>query len=120
MQARAVNRRLGERPRIVPELWEIRPWPVFRSEFLQKPSHDLASYAGTYHDDAYGDATVTLENGALVLRWSRISIPLAHYHFDTFSAISEADDVDEQVQFQLGPDGNVKSMTAFGEEFVKK
>ena len=35
------------------------------------PSHDLASYTGTYHDDAYGDATVALENGALVLRWSR-------------------------------------------------
>jgi CubicO group peptidase (beta-lactamase class C family) len=85
-----------------------------------KPSRDLASYAGTYHDDAYGDATVELENGALVLRWSRISIPLAHYHFDTFSAISEADDVDEQVQFQLGPDGKVTSMTVFGEEFVKK
>ncbi len=85
-----------------------------------KPSHDLASYAGTYHDEAYGDAIVALENGALVLRWSRMSIPLVHYHFDTFSAISEADDVDEQVQFQLGADGGVKSMTVFGEEFVKK
>ncbi len=85
-----------------------------------RPSHDLASYAGTYHNEAYGDATVTLENGALVLRWSRMAIPLAHYHFDTFSAISEADDVDEQVQFQLGTDGSMKSMTVFGEEFVKK
>ena len=85
-----------------------------------KPSRDLASYAGTYHDEAYGDATVTLENGALLLRWSRIAIPLLHYHFDTFFATSEADDVDEQVQFQLGADGQVKSMTAFGEEFLKK
>ena len=93
---------------------------MFGSEFLQKPSHDLASYAGTYHDDAYGDATVTLENGGLVLRWNRITVPLAHYHFDTFSAVSEADDVDEQVQFQLGADGNVKSMNVFGEDFVKK
>ena len=85
-----------------------------------KPSHDLASYAGTYHDEAYGDAIVTLDNGALMLRWSRISVPLTHYHFDTFSAISEEDGVDEQVQFQLGTDGNVKSMAVFGEEFVKK
>jgi CubicO group peptidase (beta-lactamase class C family) len=85
-----------------------------------KPSHDLASYAGTYHDAAYGDATVALENGTPVLRWSRLSIPLVHYHFDTFVAVSEADDVDEQVQFQLDADGNVKSMLAFGEEFVKK
>jgi CubicO group peptidase (beta-lactamase class C family) len=85
-----------------------------------RPSRDLASYTGTYHDDAYGDATVALENGVPVLRWSRLTVPLAHYHFDTFTATSEADDVDEQVQFQLGPDGNVKSMTLFGEEFVKR
>ena len=85
-----------------------------------KPSHDLASYAGTYHDPAYGDATVTLENGGLVLRWSRMSIPLTHYNYDTFLAVSEADDVDETVQFQLAPDGSVKSMNVFGEEFVKK
>jgi CubicO group peptidase (beta-lactamase class C family) len=85
-----------------------------------KPSRDLADYAGTYHGEAYGDAILTLENGALVLRWSRMAIPLAHYHFDTFSVVSEADDVDEQAQFQLGPDGQVKSMTLFGEEFVKR
>jgi len=85
-----------------------------------KPSRDLASYAGTYHNDAYGDATISLENGALVLRWSRITVPLVHYHFDTFTATSEADDVDEQMQFQLGADGQVKSMTLFGEEFLKK
>ena len=85
-----------------------------------KPSRDLASYAGTYHNDAYGDATISLENGALGLRWSRITVPLVHYHFDTFTATSEADDVDEQMQFQLGADGQVKSMTLFGEEFLKK
>ena len=85
-----------------------------------KPSHDLMSYTGTYHNDAYGDAKVDFEEGALVLRWSRMTVQLTHYHFDTFLAISEADDVDEQVQFQLAADGNVKSMTVFGEEFVKK
>ena len=63
---------------------------------------------------------MTVENGGLVLRWNRITVPLAHYHFDTFSAVSEADDVDEQVQFQLGADGSVKSMNVFGEDFVKK
>ncbi|HYS54499.1 MAG TPA: serine hydrolase [Thermoanaerobaculia bacterium] len=84
-----------------------------------KPSRELASYAGTYHDQAYGDVTITLENDALVLRWSRVTIPLVHYHFDTFTATSEADFVDELVQFQLGSDGQVKSMTLFGEEFVK-
>ena len=85
-----------------------------------KPSRDLAAYAGTYHDEAYGDAVVALENSALVLRWSRMQIPLSQYNYDTFLAISEPDDIDETVQFALGPEGEVKTMTVFGEEFVKK
>ena len=85
-----------------------------------KPSRDLAAYAGTYRDPAYGDAVVALENGALVLRWSRMQIPLSHYNYDTFLAVSEPDDVDETVQFALGPDGEVKTMSVFGEEFVRK
>ena len=84
------------------------------------PSRDLAGYAGTYHDAAYGDATVALENGALVFRWQRLTIPLAHYNYDTFLAVSEPDDVDETVQFTLGSDGSVKSMSIFGQELARK
>jgi hypothetical protein len=38
VQTRTVTRRFGQCSRIVPELWEIRPWPMFGSEFLEKPS----------------------------------------------------------------------------------
>jgi CubicO group peptidase (beta-lactamase class C family) len=85
-----------------------------------KPSRALADYAGTYHDDAYGDAVVALENDALVLRWQRMSHPLTHYHFDTFRIISDADELDEVVQFGLGADGSVRTMELFGQEFRKK
>jgi hypothetical protein len=84
------------------------------------PSRDLAAYAGTYRDVAYGDAAVALENDGLVFRWSRLVIPLTHYNYDTFLAVSEADDVDETVQFALGADGNVKTMSIFGQEFARK
>jgi CubicO group peptidase (beta-lactamase class C family) len=84
------------------------------------PSRDLAAYAGTYRDVAYGDAVVALENDGLVFRWSRLVIPLTHYNYDTFLAVSEADDVDETVQFALGADGNVKTMSIFGQEFARK
>jgi CubicO group peptidase (beta-lactamase class C family) len=84
------------------------------------PSHDLAAYAGTYHDAAYGDAAVVLERGALVFHWNRLNIPLTHYNYDTFLAVSEADDVDETVQFLLGPDGSVKTMSIFGQEFARQ
>ncbi|HVR39825.1 MAG TPA: serine hydrolase [Thermoanaerobaculia bacterium] len=85
-----------------------------------KPSQDLAAYAGTYESRGYGSATISLVNGSLLLRWSRLAIPLTHFHYDTFSALSEADDVDEQVTFAIGADGAIQSMTLFGETFVRK
>jgi CubicO group peptidase (beta-lactamase class C family) len=52
-----------------------------------KPSLALASYAGTYGGQMYGDARVTEENGHLVVRL--LPSPayvgdLEHWHFDTF------------------------------------
>lgn len=84
------------------------------------PSRELAAYAGTYENAAYGAATVTVENDGLVLRWRRLTLPLAHYNFDTFSAFSEEDDVDEQVEFRLDADGEVRMLTIFGETFTRK
>ena len=83
-----------------------------------KPSRELAAYAGTYVNPAYGTATITVENDALVLHWNRLNVPLRHFHFDTFRA--EAEDVDEEVSFRLGSDGAVKTMTLFGEDFERR
>ncbi len=84
------------------------------------PSRDLQAYAGAYESASYGRATVTLENGALRLQWHRVNAPLTHVQFDTFNATDEPDGLDEDVRFQLGPDGEVKTMTFFGEDFTKK
>jgi CubicO group peptidase (beta-lactamase class C family) len=84
------------------------------------PSHDLAAYAGQYANAAYGTATVTVEGKSLILRWNRLSLPLTHYHYDVFTAISEADDVDERIEFRSGAEGEVRTLTLFGEEFTKE
>ncbi|HEX3068843.1 MAG TPA: serine hydrolase [Thermoanaerobaculia bacterium] len=84
-----------------------------------KPSHDLSSYAGTFHNAGFGDATIAVANGTLVLHWERLTIPLVHENYDNFSAIDTIEDIDESVQFRLGADGEVKSFTLFGEEFVR-
>lgn len=81
------------------------------------PSHSLDGYAGIYENRAYGRANVTLVNGGLVLQWNQLTIPLTHFHYDVFSAESEYDDVDEEVTFALGTDGDVASLTLFGESF---
>lgn len=52
-----------------------------------KPSKPLTAYAGTYGGPLYGDATVTLENGKLVLRLlpnPDFVADLTHWHFDVF------------------------------------
>lgn len=52
-----------------------------------KPSLALADYAGTYSGEMYGDATVTTENGKLVLRLipaPNFVADLEHWHYDTF------------------------------------
>ena len=97
-----------------------------RNETLAKrhlnthPSRELEAYAGTYESPAYGTAKVNLVNGALALQWKALSAPLTHVQFDTFNASVAEDDVDEDVQFQLDTDGDVKTMILFGEEFTRK
>jgi CubicO group peptidase (beta-lactamase class C family) len=84
-----------------------------------KPSHDLSAYAGTYHNAAFGDATIVVANGALVVQWERLTIPLVHENYDSFSAIDIVEDLDEPLQFRLGADGAVAGFTLFGEDFVR-
>jgi len=85
------------------------------------PSHDLAAYAGTYESAGYGTVTVALEGDALVLHWSRTTMPLTHWHYDTFRAVDVQNDYDELVDFHADPAaGNVKSLTFFNQEMMRK
>jgi hypothetical protein len=54
-----------------------------------KPSLPLEKYAGTYTDPWYGDMTITLENGKLVMRFGHTPAlvgDLEHWQHDTFVA----------------------------------
>jgi hypothetical protein len=89
-----------------------------------KPSRELTAYAGAYDDPAYGTANVSVENGALVLRWNGSTAPLEHFHYDTFSLkgdsplVTETDwPEDRQVFFTLGADGDVASLNFLGRTF---
>lgn len=84
-----------------------------------KPSRELAAYAGTYEDAAYGKAEITVADDKLKLNWSSFSAVLDHFHFDTFTAKEERL-LTEQIQFSLGTDGEVSGMTIFGMNFKKK
>jgi CubicO group peptidase (beta-lactamase class C family) len=83
------------------------------------PSHDLSAYAGTYENPGYGPVVVSQNGNALTLQYGRLNIPLTHYHYDTFAAVDSEEDIDEQVVFSLNADGDIKTLTLFGEEFTK-
>jgi len=80
-----------------------------------KPSLPLAKYAGRYNDAWYGDATIALEEGKLVLRFSRtpgLVGDLEHWQYDTFVARwrDRSLNADAFVTFALKPDGGIEQM----------
>nr|AAY89241.1 putative beta-lactamase [uncultured bacterium BAC-L1N9] len=79
------------------------------------PMLPLAQYAGRYTDVWYGDVTLAVEDGHLVMRWSRSpgnTADLEHWQYDTFRArMRLGTTADAFVSFALKPDGTVERMT---------
>jgi len=80
-----------------------------------RPSHPLAEYAGCYEDPAYGEITVSLEDGGLVLRFSQtpaFTADLSHWHYDTFRLTWRDPYIpDGLLAFQFDTRGRVIGMT---------
>jgi CubicO group peptidase (beta-lactamase class C family) len=77
-----------------------------------KPSLPLASYAGTYRDTWYGDIAIAVEDGKLVMRFTRTPSlvgDLEHWQYDTFVARWRDRELraDAFVTFALNPDGTI-------------
>jgi hypothetical protein len=79
------------------------------------PSLPLAQLAGKYSDEWYGDVTLAVEEGHLVMHWSHspsYTADLEHWQFDTFRArMREKTVADAFVTFALTPQGTVDRMT---------
>ena len=76
------------------------------------PSLSLEEYAGTYQNEMYGDATVALENGRLVLRRGPNFVgDLEHWHYDTFRAVWRDPTLGKSfVTFGLNPMGKAAEL----------
>jgi CubicO group peptidase (beta-lactamase class C family) len=86
---------------------------VARRDTTSRPSLPLEKYAGTYRDAWYGDITITLENGKLVMRFSHspdLTGDLEHWQYDTFIARWRNRELraDAYVTFALTPGGSVE------------
>lgn len=77
-----------------------------------RPSLPLTAYAGTYSDAWYGDVAIALEDGGLVIRFSKTPSlvgDLEHWQYDTFIARWRDRELraDAYVTFALNPDGGI-------------
>ncbi|PWT73020.1 MAG: serine hydrolase [Proteobacteria bacterium] len=80
-----------------------------------KPSLPLDKYAGSYLDAWYGEVTIRLEDGKLVLHFTRtpaLAGELEHWQHDSFVAHwrDRSLQADAFVYFALKPDGTIDSM----------
>jgi CubicO group peptidase (beta-lactamase class C family) len=87
-----------------------------------KPSRELAAYAGTYRDKAYGEAMVRQSGKGLVLKWSSFDVPLQHWGYNSFVAGDPkgTDRMDgEKVVFVLDADAKVATLKMLGRQFAR-
>ncbi len=61
----------------------------------------LDFYAGTYAEPAYGTVKIAKKGESLVLTWSSFTIPLAHFHYDTF--VTPASDPTLPMELRVAP-----------------
>jgi hypothetical protein len=80
------------------------------------PSLDLEAYTGSFTDELYGEARITLEDGALVLEVGPQFVgDLEHWHFDTFRAHWRDESLGTAwVQFRLDRRGRVSEVEVEG------
>jgi len=77
-----------------------------------KPSLDLDKYVGTYKNDLYGDASVTLENGQLKVTFGPFISSLEHWHYDTFRATFVTSGISKTlVSFGLDTQGKADTLS---------
>jgi CubicO group peptidase (beta-lactamase class C family) len=82
-----------------------------------KPSLDLAAYVGKYADPFYGEITVELANGKLLLRINKdLAGELEHWQFDAFEAVwNQRWQGTSIVKFEISPvAGEVESINVEG------
>jgi len=77
-----------------------------------KPQLPVASYAGTYTDQWYGNVTITNDNGKLGIRFDHtpsLAGDLEHWQYETFVAHWKDRELraDAFVTFSLNPDGSI-------------
>lgn len=83
------------------------------------PSRELAAYAGTYRNEAYGHVTISTTGDRLAFQYHSFQSAMTHYQYDTFVINLGEQGGKSRVTFELDKDGIVSKLTAMGMEFER-
>ena len=83
------------------------------------PALPLEAYAGNYENNLIGPVTVAVDGDNMTLSTNLHTLEMAHWHVETFEVSKEEWDFRGWVSFDIGTDGKVNSMNAFGEDFSR-
>lgn len=76
------------------------------------PTLAVEEYAGSYVHPAYGSIRVTRSDSGLDVQFEAVTIPLTHYHYDTFHTNGYAELEEGLWQFRLDAAGRVQQLLA--------
>jgi CubicO group peptidase (beta-lactamase class C family) len=84
-----------------------------------QPSHPLEDYTGTFQHPAYGTISIEVEDDHLKMTYNSTSLPLEHYHYDTFQGKASLFSGGMKFTFSNDVHGNVSSISAPLESGIK-
>ena len=94
-------------------------WKEIQAKRLKhtKPALPIESYAGLYRHPAWGDVRVEVSGSGMRLETALVELEMSHWHLDTFLVEHYPWDMHEFASFEIDPEGDISSLTLFGEKF---
>jgi CubicO group peptidase (beta-lactamase class C family) len=95
-------------------------WAETKKQRLTKTSPSLSrdDYLGTWESPVSGEIIIGQQGRKMFLRTKKVSMPMSHWHLDTFLVEYEPWGMREFAEFRIGPAGKIDKLVLFGEEFL--
>jgi hypothetical protein len=111
------------------EIWELyaglaekggESWAETKKQRLRKtrPSLSKDDYLGAWESPVSGEITIEQQGREMFIRTKKVSMPMSHWHLDTFLVEYEPWGMREFAEFRIGPTGKIDKLVLFGEEFL--
>jgi CubicO group peptidase (beta-lactamase class C family) len=94
-------------------------WQEIEKKRLKKtrPSLKLSAYTGAYSSAQNGEILVVEDKGKLTVQTPWVTLPMQHWHVDTFLVSYQPWEMREFASFQLTPEGTISSLEFLGDTF---